>query len=551
MPILKRMFRGFNNPAVPLSSAYDMLTSGETSKTGVTVNETNSLGLPAFWKGVNLISRAVGKTQIFIKRREGDSLVADKLHPAWYLLRKLPSGSNYDIPMTAFIFKQTIQAHVLLTGNGYAYIVRDTMANPIALILLDPSCVIPIIENGRLVYLITLGIGEVRRIEPINMLHIKGLGYDGIIGYSIIEMLKDSLGLNLAYQINQSVFFRNGMKPGWIIEVPWKFKDEDAVNTFRKKLGKVHGGLEKAHIPAVLENGAKATVLNISQEDAQFLQSREFDLRMLANILFLPSSKLNDVAKVAYNSLEQENQSLLDEAFEPWFVLWEEELEYKLLTEQQKQLDTHEIIFERRKLVQTPFKDLVEGCNKAILAGWMGRDEARNWFDLNPIPEGKGKPFFIPVNVTETDKEKEPVDNQGDDTIDEERISKARGIVVSQIEETVERLFERRIVLASKRKSANPKQFMSWVLDEVFDANRQAFIQLLEPKVMLLRLFNGKTTDTNTTKLVDDYLIHLRNDFNNLAGMVNETSLVMELDRMLVRHGDMLSHFVSTLVEKG
>lgn len=551
MPILKRMFRGLNNPKVPLSDAYDLLSNGEPSKTGVVVTESKALGLPAFWKGINLISRAVGKTQIFIKRQEGESLVNDRLHPAWYLLRKLPSGSNVDVPMTAFIFKQTIQSHVLLGGNGYAYIVRDTMANPISLILLDPSCVIPIRENGRLVYIITLSNGEIRRIEPINMLHIKGLGYDGITGYSIIEMLKDSLGLNLAYQINQSVFFRNGMKPGWIIEVPWKFKDEDAVNTFRKKLGKVHGGLEKAHIPAVLENGAKATVLNISQEDAQFLQSREFDLRMLANVLFLPSSKLNDVAKVAYNSLEQENQSLLDEAFEPWFVLWEEELEYKLLTEQQKQFDTHEIKFERRKLVQTPFKDLVEGCNKAILAGWMGRDEARSWFDLNPIPEGKGQPFFIPVNVTETDKENPQQDNQGDNTIDEERISKARGIVVSQIEETVERLFERRIVLASKRKSANPKQFMSWVLDEVFDANRQAFIQLLEPKVTLLRLFDGKTTDTNTTKLVDDYLIHLRNDFNNLAGMVEQTNLVMELDRMLLRHGDMLKSFVSTLVEKG
>lgn len=549
------MFRGLNNPRVPLTDAYDLLTAGEPSKTGVVVTESKALGLPAFWKGINLISRAVGKTQITIKKQEGESLVFDKLHPAWYLLRKLPSGVNYDVPITAFIFKQTIQSHVLLGGNGYAYIVRDNLANPISLILLNPSCVIPIKENGRLVYLISLDTGEVRRVNPMNMLHVKGLGYDGITGYSVIDMLKDSLGLNLAYQINQSVFFRNGMKPGWIIEVPWKFKDEDAVNTFRKKLGKVHGGLEKAHIPAVLENGAKATVLNISQEDAQFLQSREFDLRMLANILFLPSSKLNDVAKVAYNSLEQENQSLLDEAFEPWFVLWEEELEFKLLTEQQKQVDSHEIKFERRKLVQTPFKDLVEGCNKAILAGWMGRDEARSWFDLNPIPEGKGQPFFVPVNVTETDDNNKddvnPNDNQGDQTIDKERISKARGIVIDQIEETVERLFERRISLAAKRKSTNTKQFMSWVLDEVFDSNRQAFIQLLEPKVTLLRLFDGRPTETNTTKLVDDYLIHLRNDLNNLAGMVDETNLVMELDRMLVRHGDMLKNFVSTLVEKG
>lgn len=564
MSLISSLFkRGMNNPAIPISEAYDLLTDGETSKTGISVTGTKALGLPAFWKGVNLVTRAVGKTPIAIKVRSGETKSLDRTHPAWYLLRKLPSGKNTDVPMTAFIFKQTIQAAVLMCGNGYAYIVRDNLASPIALILLDPGCVIPIKENGRLLYIVTLASGELRRINPMDMIHIKGLSYDGIIGYSIIDIMKDSLGLNLAYQISQSVFFRNGMKPGWIIEVPWRFKDEDAVKNFRARLGKIHQGIEKSHIPAVLENGAKATVLNISQEDAQFLQSREFDLRMLANILFLPSSKLNDIAKVAYNSLEQENQSVLDEAYEPWFVVWEEELEFKLLTEQQKALDSHEVCFERRKLVQTPFQQRIEGYNKGVLGGWLGRDEVREWLDLNPIPEGKGEEFYIPVNVTTTEQlndldepsiDKNPVVESvpGEDKpIEDARINKAKEITVVQIRETAMRLFQRRIVAASRRKSTNAKNFMDWVLDDVFGNNRKAFIELLEPKVRLLKLLEDKSTDTRTESIVDDYLLGLRSSLNQLAGIVDEKSLVVEVDIFMVKHESKVESFVTNLIEKG
>ena len=558
------------SPSVPLSEAFDLLTQGETSKTGINVTESKALGLPAFWKGINLVSRAVGKTPIAIKVRKGESKSFDRTHAAWYLLRKLPSGKNTDVPMTAFIFKQTIQASVLTQGNGYAYIVRDKLANPMSLVLVDSNCVVPIKENGRLLYLVSLASGEYRRIDPMDMIHIKGLSYDGITGYSVIDIMKDSLGLNLAYQINQSVFFRNGMKPGWIIEVPWRFKDQDAVNNFRQKLGKVHQGIERSHIPAILENGAKANVLNISQEDAQFLQSREFDLRMLANILFLPSSKLNDIAKVAYNSLEQENQSVLDEAYEPWFVVWEEELEFKLLTEEQKMSDSHEITFERRRLVQTPFQQRIEGYNKGVLGGWLGRDEVRQWMDLNPIPEGKGEEFFVPVNVTTTDQlddlDKEdpkpkvvpPVipdpnedSKEEDKPIEDERINKAKEITITQIKETAKRLFERRICAASKRTSNHPATFMIWVLDEVFNHNRKAFMELLDPKVRLLRLLEDKSTDTKTEGIVDDYLLELRRDLNQLAGVVDKTTLVLEVDRYMVMHEVKVDQLVNTLIEKG
>lgn len=572
MSLIQAMFRSnrgtLQSPNTPLSEAYDILAAGETSKTGIQVTDLKALGLPGFWKGINLISRAIGKTPITVKRLQGQSKIIDKAHPAWYLVRKMPSGRLGDLPTTAFIFKQTIQSWVLMYGNGYAYIVRDTDASPIALILLDPKSVIPVKENGRLVYIVGITAGEYRRVNPMNMLHMKGLSYDGLVGYSILDIMRDSLGLNLAYQINQSVFFRNGMRPGWVMEVPWRFKDEDAVKTFRRKLGKIHQGVERTFIPMILENGAKAVPLNITQEDAQFLQSREFDLRMLANILMLPSSKLNDIAKVAYNSLEQENQSVLDEAYEPWFVLWEEELEYKLLSEAEKLNDTHEIAFERRKLVQTPFRDRIEGLNKGVLAGWLGRDEVRQWEDLNPIPEGMGEKFFVPANVTTQEaldkRLTQPVNPQppqlqrlpnededkGEEEIEDERIKKSRDIIVSQLRETVDRLFKRRIMAASRRKSIDAHNFMQWVLDEMVQHNRKAYIDLIEPKVTLLHLLGNGSTDTRTSNVVDEYLLKLQRELNDLAGMVEPSNLMIEVDKFMVKHESRVSVFVDTLIEK-
>lgn len=541
-----------NSPSVPLSDAYDLLVAGEQSNTGIAVTEGKALGQTGFWKGVNLVTRAVAKTPVNVKRRIGENRVIDRNHPAWYLLRKLPTGVNYDVPCTPFIFKQTLMSGVLIQGNGYAYIIRDNQSNPVGLIWMDPRAVIPIKENGKLLYLITLETGETRRLNPMNVIHLKGLGYDGITGYSVIEVMKDCLGLNIAYEKNQSVFFKNGMQPGWVIEVPWKFRDEDSVKEFRRRLGKVHGGLEKAHIPAILENGAKANPLSVTREDSQFLQSREFDLRMLANIFFLPSSKFNDIAKVAYNSLEQENQSVLNEAYEPWFVMCEEEFEFKLLSEEQKVTDSHAITFERRNLVQTPFKDRIEGYNKGVLGGYFGRDEVRDWEDLNPMPNEEGKKFFVPVNVKTVGEESEPEPQQPQDEemdIEGDRVKKARTILEQQLVETVNRLFKRRVVLASKRKTMDSHKFMDWLLDELVQHNRQAFVELIEPKIELLTLLENRDINGNCSYEIDSFLIGLRNQLNDLMGLVDRESLVSEVDNFLVRYESKIPSFVERLMQ--
>ena len=553
MKILKPLFskRGtIESPSVPLSAAFDILHSGRESLTGVNVTNEKALGLAGYWKGINLVSRGVAKTKIVVKRKRNGIKTEYPNHPAWFLLRKMPTGKYYPVPCTPFMFKQTLQANCLGTGNGYAYIFRDSNGVPEGLVWLNPDYVVPMKEDGKLLYLVTLDSGEQRRLNPMNVLHVKGLGFDGITGYSILDIMKNVLGLNLAYEMNQSVFFRNSMRPGWVIEVPYKFRDLDAVNKFRNKLGKVHKGLERSHIPMILEAGASAKPLTVSQSDAQFIESREFDLRMLANIFLLPSSKLNDVAKVAYNSLEQENQSVLDEVYDPWFVVWEEECEFKLLTEEEKESDSVEIEFDRSKIVRIPFQQRVEGNNKAVLAGWKLKDEARAEEGLNPLPDGSGQLPYIPTNVTTVDQEEKEGEEEDEMNIDDERINKVRDITIQTIKGISLKLFNRRISKAARQKASNPNSFMNWILDDLL-ANKQAYTDLLDPHVRLLKLIDGGSTDTNTESIIEDYLLSIRHELNQLAGNVSKTDLIIGVDRIMAKRSESIVDFTNELIQKG
>jgi len=565
--ILNVLQRGsIESPSVPLSSAFDLLGGNNKSATGEVINSTKALGIPAYWKGVNLICRGIAKTPLVLSQKiypEGKREA--KEHKVWGLLKKVASGDSLDCPMSAFNLKLAIMGNTLNYGNGFAYIVRNGFNEPIALIWLNPNCVVPLLENGKLVYVVQLQSGETRRINVMNMLHIKGLSFDGITGYSVIDLLKECLGLNIAYEKNQAYFFKNAMRPGWIIQVPWRFKDNEAVQEFRKRLGKVHQGLERSHIPAILENGAEAKPLGMSHDDSQFIQSREFDLRMLANLLFLPSSKLGDNAKSSYNSLEQENQNTLDEAFDPWFVAWESECEFKLLTEQEKLNDSYSIRFNRNSLVQVAFATKIEGYNKAVLGGWLSRDEVRNKEEMNPIPDNLGEGFFIPQNVyvagesdngngngngSDNDKEKKEKDSQEkQENSYLEKQKKIKTLTYEQLRYTVNRCVNR-IGTQARAKSINGKRFMTWLLDEMYQDNLDVLVSIVDPTVRLTKLICEQSTESKTGEVFDKWLMSVRTELNDIAGLVRQDQLVQLVDMAMVKRLSDVELLVSQLMRK-
>jgi HK97 family phage portal protein len=396
--------RSIENPAVPLSAAAideDYGLTDSHSVTGVKVSRNRVLGYSAVWRAVNLIAGDVGRLPVGVFRRGDDGRKPDGGHPAAKVLRR---PNEY---MTPVVFRRTIQAHALLDGNGYAAVIRGVDAEPLELLPLDPCRTWPVRVGGCLWYVSEAGEpipGKRRRRGLVKLLgsdviHIPGLGYDGLCGYSVVRVLRETFGTALAARDYGSRFFANDAQPGLAIEVPAGMKPE-AIDKVRTSWAAIHQGLKKAHATAILREGMKLVPYGrTNARDAQLLENRAFDAREIANVFGVPAHKLGDPSKTAYNSLESENQSYLDDTLDGWLTVWEQELGVKLLSEFEKLTDSHAIEFNRRALLRTNLAERGTYYSQALNAGWMNPDEIREEEGRNPIPDGSGKAYTRPVNV--------------------------------------------------------------------------------------------------------------------------------------------------------
>lgn len=394
--------RSLENPAVSLSSdeAFETLGIGDGGNTpaGVRVTRNKALGYPAVWRAVSLISGDVGKLSLVVYRQSGKNKESDPPHPAYRLLLRKPNAL-----MTAFVFKQTLMLHALIHGNGYAYIDRDGSGRVEQLLVLDPEAVEPIIVGGVLWYVYESSSGP-RKLPAVEVLHIKGLGFDGLKGYPVLKIARDALGAAIAARDHSARYFKNGARPGGVLEHPGpgKLSDQSRKN-MKESWERIHKGLENAHKVAILEEGVKYQGFTSNARDAQLLETREFDAREVANIFGVPTHKLGDPSKVAYNSLGEENQSYYDDTLSRWLKVFAEEAHDKLLSEKEKSSESHCIDFDYSEIQRANLPAQVDFVDKLVRCGVINFDEGRGVFGFNPMPDGKGERHFVPSTLVPAD----------------------------------------------------------------------------------------------------------------------------------------------------
>ena len=557
-----------NQYDIPLGSdaIWDILGAGRQSSAGVSVSREKILGYPAVWRGVNLLSRDVAKLPLFVYQRlEDGGKQRDRMHPAHRLLHQ--KSSPY---MTAFTFRQTLQSHALIHGNGYAYIFRDANAGPTDMLVLDPEYVTPIKEDGRLLYLVTnmqLPDGQTRdrKILPENILHIRGLSHTGLVGYSVVDILRESLGLGLAAQKYGSVFFKNNARPSMVIEMPGQLRDTEAVSRLRDSWGKIHEGIDNSNKPAILENQASVKNLSFSNEDAQFLQTREFEIRQVANIIGVPPHKIGDPTRTSHSSLESENQAYLQDSLDPWLCNWEKECEDKLLTEQQKTQDTHIVEFQRDAIIRVDKKTETESLAVEVNNGLLSLAEARAIKNRPPLPDGLGSTFRKPMNhenigaapdsQNESEQERQerldvsevhdianaeldagPVDELHKVTVlpdvTRQRILEAH----RQLLVDCTRRMVRRLGVHAGKAARDSKTFSTWLLDEMDDQHRAVCIDAFAPAINACALVVNATGTITPDSCVDGLLVQLRGDLNELSGQVPATGLALAVKEQMASH---------------
>lgn len=369
---------------------------------GVDVSERTSLGYAPFWRAVNIIANSVKgmPCDIFRRQRDGGKKY-DKRHPAAKLLRNRAASWWRSDEM-----RRTLTAHALVHGNGYGPISRDQAGNPIAIGCIDPTSVsVVVLEDGSKWFVIYLQ-GKMVRVPDRDMVHIKGLGHSGVCGFSIIDLLRHSLGVGMAAQEFAGRFFSQGSNMSGVLMVPHSFTEEKIRNTI-SAWNTMQTGLTKSHRIALLQDGVKFQQTTIPPDAAQFLQTREFEVRQtVSNITGVPPHMLGDATRTSHNSLESESQSFLDYCLNPWLKEWECELMDKLLTEQQKAEDSHLIEFNRESVISMEFEKKINGIYRQIECGIMSRNEGRRLLNM-PSADEEGDEFYRPANWIEIGAEPE------------------------------------------------------------------------------------------------------------------------------------------------
>jgi HK97 family phage portal protein len=290
---------------------------------------------------------------------------------------------EFNDAMTADVGKQVTQSHALGYGDGRLAILRNERMEPLGLFPLLPDRTETKVVDNEVWHITKIGPDQQERAyRDEHVLHIKGLGFDGITGYSVAQMARNSIGLALASEKHGSYLFKNRAMPGVILETDGKVTQTDAQQLIRD-FDKWHAGVENTAKTGLLHSGVKAKMLGMNNDDAQWLETRKFQRVEIAQWFNLPPHKLGDDSRISYNSLEQENLAYLNGCLLFWFVRWQQECRRKLLTERQKAEDTHYFEFLSDVLVSVDFGTKVEALNKLVAATIFNPNEAREKLNMN------------------------------------------------------------------------------------------------------------------------------------------------------------------------
>ena len=431
---------------------HTMFGGQHQTTSGTKVTHTSTLGHAPFWRGVNLLSNAVANLPVNVYKRNGDDREIDARHPAQYLLKQ---DANEVTDSGTFI--ESIISHAILVGNGIAWIERNARAEAVGLWLLDPQSTVIRYMDGELWYATTVN-GEQRKFPGRDIFHIGGLRHNGITGYSAVSLLAESIGLGLAAQEFGARFFGSGANMSGLLMVPGHFQEDKIRNTMAA-WKEMNQGLENAHKVALLQDGVKFQPMTVAPDAAQFLQTREFEIKTVANILGLPPHLLGDTSNASYNSLEQENQSFLNHSLSPWLRRFEREAQRKLLSGIQRQNGTHFIEFNREASIQMLFKEKVDGFYRQVEMGAMSINEVRKKMNEPNIGEDGDKRYH-PANWMEVGADMaQPADNPPQDhSSDNPQTAVLRALITSNVTDAIN--IEKQRVVAAAKKEDN---FCGWL----------------------------------------------------------------------------------------
>lgn len=374
-------------------AGYSFLFGRTTS--GKPVNERTAMQTTAVYACVRILAEAIASLPLHVYEYQDDGgkkLVHD--HPLYYLLHDEPNPE-----MTSFVFRETLMSHLLIWGNAYAQIIRNGAGRVLGLYpLLPDKMEVQRDDRGNIYYVYSRNSDENPmfkeygniKLKAEDVLHIPGLGFDGLIGYSPIAMAKNAVGMTLACEEYGASFFANGANPGGVLEHPGVLKDPSKV---RESWNSVYRGVNNAHKIAVLEEGMKYQQIGIPPEEAQFLETRKFQINEIARLYRIPPHMVGDLDKSSFSNIEQQSLEFVKYTLDPWVIRWEQSLQKSLLLPGEK--GKYFIKLNVDGLLRGDYQSRMNGYAVGRQNGWFSANDIREMENMNPIPDEEGGNLYL------------------------------------------------------------------------------------------------------------------------------------------------------------
>lgn len=357
---------------------------------GARVTESSAMGLSAYYACLRCIAEDIGKLPLITYRRLERGKERATNHANFAALHDAPNPD-----MSAMSFRETLTHWALGWGNGFAEIATDGYGKP-ALFPIHPSRVRVRRSKaaaGGLVYAVRNEDGTEVAIPQGSMLHIHGLGGDGAVGYSVLRYAAESVGLGLSAQSFGAAFFGNGANAGSVLEHPGQMKPA-AYERLRKEWTEIYTGTENANKPAILENGMKFNRISIPPNEAQFLETRQFNVEDICRWFRVPPHKVQHLMRAqGWSTLDASNTDYLTDTLLPWLVRWEQELKRKLFVGDNEHFAEHLVA----GIMRGDMKTRSDYYRTQFAIGSLSVNDIREAENMNPVDGGDE--HFVPLNM--------------------------------------------------------------------------------------------------------------------------------------------------------
>lgn len=384
--LFENRFHVSQSPPGWIVKAYGMETTS-----GIDVSEEGALNATAVMACVRILAESVASLPLITYRRMADG--GKERATSFYLYPVLHSTPNPE--MTSFQWRETMMGHLCLWGNAYAEIVTDKGGRVRELWPLRPDRMRVAREDGALSYYYRAGAAGVEtRLPNETVLHIRGLSMDGVKGISVITAARNAIGLALATEEFGGRFFQNGAVPGLILKHPGQLGDV-AYQRLKASWDKEHQGAERSHKTTILEEGMSLEKIGIPPEDAQFLQTRRFQVEEIARIFRIPPHMLADLERATFSNIEHQSLEFVVHSLRPWLVRIEQELMRSLLTSREQVEYFTEFLVDGMLRGDTASR--YQAYSVGRQNGWLSANDVRLLENMNPIEDGDE--YLTPMNM--------------------------------------------------------------------------------------------------------------------------------------------------------